>query len=94
MVFALHKFRHYLLGNKFVFYVYHVTLVYLINKAQVSTRIIRWLLLFLGYYFIVVYKPSRIHVIIDALSRLPNITKPIGVHDQTTYASLFYIEPK
>jgi hypothetical protein len=28
------------------------------------------------------------------LSRLPNITKPIGVPNQTTYANLFYIEPK
>jgi hypothetical protein len=27
MVFALHKFKHYLLGNKFVFYVDHMALV-------------------------------------------------------------------
>jgi len=26
MVFALHKFRHYLLGNKFVFYVDHIVM--------------------------------------------------------------------
>ncbi len=26
MVFALHKFKHYLLGNKFVFYVDHIWL--------------------------------------------------------------------
>jgi hypothetical protein len=32
MVFDLHKFKHYLLGNKFVFYVDHVALVYLVNK--------------------------------------------------------------
>ncbi len=32
MVFGLHKFRHYLLGNKFVFYVDHMALVYLVNK--------------------------------------------------------------
>ncbi len=32
MVFALHKFKHYLLGNKFVFYVNHMALVYLVNK--------------------------------------------------------------
>jgi hypothetical protein len=32
MVFALHKFRHYLLGNKFIFYVDHMALVYLVNK--------------------------------------------------------------
>jgi len=32
MVFSLHKFKHYLLGNKFVFYVDHMALVYLVNK--------------------------------------------------------------
>jgi hypothetical protein len=32
MVFALHKFGPYLLGNKLVFYVDHVALVYLFNK--------------------------------------------------------------
>jgi hypothetical protein len=32
MVFSLHKFEHYLLGNKFVFYVDHIALVYLVNK--------------------------------------------------------------
>jgi hypothetical protein len=40
------------------------------------------------------YKPSRTHVVANALSRLPNVIEPIGVFDQTTYASLFYIEPK
>jgi hypothetical protein len=32
MVFSLHKFGHYLLGNKFVFYLDHMALVYLVNK--------------------------------------------------------------
>jgi hypothetical protein len=34
MAFSLHKFRHYLLGNKFVFYVNHMALVYLVNKHR------------------------------------------------------------
>jgi hypothetical protein len=38
MVFVLHKFKHYLLGNKLVFYVDHMTLVYLVNKPQVLRR--------------------------------------------------------
>ncbi len=46
------------------------------------------------YDFIVVYKPGRTHVIGDALSRLPNITKPVGVLNQTKVASLFYREPE
>jgi hypothetical protein len=46
MGFALHKLKHYLLGNKLVFYVNHMALVYLVNKPQDSERIIRWLLFF------------------------------------------------
>jgi hypothetical protein len=56
MVYALHKFRHYLSGNKFTFFVNHMALVYLVNKPQVSGRLIRWLLLFLEYDFKIVYK--------------------------------------
>jgi hypothetical protein len=41
MVFALHKSRHYLLGNKFVFYVNHMALIYLVNKPQILGRITR-----------------------------------------------------
>jgi len=76
MVFALHKFRHYLLGNKFVFYVDHMALIYLMNKSQVLGCIIRWLLLILEYDFMVIYKSGRTHVVENVLSRLPNITKP------------------
>ncbi len=32
MVCALHKFKHYLLSNQFVFYVDHMAHVYLVNK--------------------------------------------------------------
>jgi len=32
MVFILHKFIHYFLRNKFVFYVDHMALVYFVNK--------------------------------------------------------------
>jgi hypothetical protein len=32
MVYALHKFMHYMLGNKFTFYVDHMALVYLVHK--------------------------------------------------------------
>ncbi len=35
MVYALHKFRHFLLGNMFTFFTDHMVLVYLINKPHV-----------------------------------------------------------
>jgi hypothetical protein len=65
-----------MLGNKFVFYVDHMALVYLVNKPQVSRRITRWLLLLLEYEFTVVYKFGRTHVVIDVLSRLLGNSKP------------------
>jgi hypothetical protein len=37
-----------------------------------------------------VYKPCKTHVVVDALSRLLNITKPIDTFDQIIDASLFY----
>jgi hypothetical protein len=47
----------------------------------VFKRIAGWLLLFLEYEFIVVYKPGKIHVVVDVLSKLPNILEPLGVLD-------------
>jgi hypothetical protein len=41
MVYALHKFRHYLLSNRFTFYVDHMTLVYIVNKPRVYGKLIR-----------------------------------------------------
>jgi hypothetical protein len=48
MVYALHKFKHYLLANWFVSYVDRMALMYLVNKPQVYGIIARWLLLFFG----------------------------------------------
>jgi len=62
MVYVLHKFKHYLLGNKIVFYINHMALPYLVKKPQLSSQIARWLLLFLEYVFSVMYKPRCFHV--------------------------------
>jgi hypothetical protein len=72
MVYTLHKFKHYLQGNQFVFYVDHMALMYLVNKPQVFDRIARWLLLFLNYDFKIVYKLGRSHLMADVLNRLLN----------------------
>jgi hypothetical protein len=67
--------------------------VYLVNKPQVFGRIARWLSLFLEYDFKIVYKHGRSHLIANALSRLPNQVKPVGVPDQTTNVHLFTLQP-
>jgi hypothetical protein len=94
MVYAINKFRHYLLGNRFVFYVDHMALIYLVNKTQVSGRISRWLLLFLGFDFTVVYKPGKTHGIADTLSRNTIVEPATGITDATSDAQLFSIQPE
>jgi hypothetical protein len=94
MVFALHKFKHYLLGNKFVFYVDLMTLVYLVNKLHVLRKITRWLLLFLEYDFIMVYKSGKIRVVVDVLFILLNTIEPIGVVEQIHKCHLVFYRTK
>ncbi len=72
MVNALHKSRHYLLGNIFTSYVDHINLVSLVNKPQVFDRLVKWLLLFLEYDFKIDYKLSRSQLMANVLSWLPN----------------------
>ena len=93
MVYAVNKFRHYLLGNRFIFYVDHLALQYLVNKPQVSGRLARWLLLFLEFDFKVIYKLGKTHGVADALSRNEGAEPTTGIPDQTTDAQLFSIQP-
>ena len=45
MVYAVHKFRHYLLGGNFKMYINHSELKYLVKKPVLGGKICRWLLL-------------------------------------------------
>ncbi len=92
MVYALHNFFHYLFGNKFIFYVDHMALLYSVQKSQVLGIITRWLLLFLEYDFSVIYKPRRFHFVVDALFRMPNLKEENGVLDQTMDIMLFLLQ--
>jgi hypothetical protein len=45
VVFAIDKFRSYLVGAKVIFYTNHVALKYLLTKKDAKPRLIRWILL-------------------------------------------------
>jgi len=66
-----------------------MALIYLVNKPHVSRRIAKWLLLFLEYDFIVVYKLGNNHVVVDVLSKLPDITEPLRILEHTIDVNLF-----
>jgi hypothetical protein len=45
VIFALDKFRSYLLGSKIIIYSDHTALKYLFSKKDAKSRLIRWILL-------------------------------------------------
>ena len=81
MVYALQKFRHYLLGAHFKMYTDHSTLKYLVNKPMLGGRICRWLLLFQEYHFETIVNPRRLNAGPDHLSRLESGEEPTNLED-------------
>ena len=92
MIYAVKKFRHYLLANPFVFYVDHQALLYLVNKPCNTGRIVRWFIILLEFDFTVCVRPEKSHMRADHLSRITNGESPIGIEDDLPDATLFQVE--
>ena len=94
MVYAVKKFRHYLLANKFVFFVDHQARLYLVNKPCAIGRIVRWFVILLEFDFTVAVKKGSTHQRADHLSRITSGEAPIGVDDDIPDATLFQVETR
>ena len=68
MVFALQKYRDYLLANPFIFYTGHQALKYLVSKPPHHGIICRWLLLFQEFEFEIIFRLGKLNVVPDHLS--------------------------
>ena len=79
MVYALQKFRHYLLGEHFKMFTDHSALNYLVNKPVLGGRIGKWLLLFQEYDFEIIVKPRRLNAGPDHLFSLESNEEPIDL---------------
>lgn len=62
MVFSVKKFRHYFMCNPIVFFVDYMAIKYLVNKMELSRRLVRWIMLFEEFDYNVEYKPDHMHL--------------------------------
>jgi hypothetical protein len=92
MVYALQKFKHYLLGKKINMFTYHSALKYLVNKPMLGGRICRWLLLFQEFDFEVIVKPGKLNAGPNHLSRVTNGEEPTNLEDNFLDAQLFSVQ--
>ncbi|GKA13091.1 putative nucleotidyltransferase, ribonuclease H [Tanacetum coccineum] len=72
VVFSFDKFRPYLILSKTMVYTDHSTLKYLFSKQDAKPRLIRWVLLLLGFNIKIKDKKGAENLDADHLSRLEN----------------------
>jgi hypothetical protein len=92
MVYALQKFRYYLLGKHFKMFTDHSALKYLVNKPVLGGRICRWLLLFQEFDFEVIVKPGKLSAGPDHISRVTNGEEPTSLEEKFMDVQLFSVQ--
>ena len=70
VVFALDKFRSYLIGSPIIVFTDHAALKYLLSKKDAKARLIRWILLLQEFDLTIKDKKGVENVVADHLSRL------------------------
>jgi len=71
VIFALKKFRHYLLGRHFILRTDHASLKWLRTAPKPISQAARWLTLIEEYDFEIQHRPGSNHQNADSLSRRP-----------------------
>ncbi|XP_019416042.1 PREDICTED: uncharacterized protein LOC109327378 [Lupinus angustifolius] len=72
IVYALEKFRSYLIGSKVVIYTDHAAIKYLLTKSDSKPRLLRWVLLLQEFDLVIKDKKGSENCVADHLSRLVN----------------------
>ncbi|XP_078166211.1 uncharacterized protein LOC144560859 [Carex rostrata] len=95
IVFAIDKFRSYLVGSKVIVYTDHAAIKYLLTKKDAKPRLIRWVLLLQEFDLEIRDKKGTENSVADHLSRLRHDSKDkeedLPIDDSFPDESLFAI---
>ena len=94
MVYALDKFRAYLVGSYIIIFTDHSALKYLLTKKNAKARFIRWVLLLQEFNLQIKDKKEVENVVVDHLLRLTithNTHNP-PINDEFPEESLLLVE--
>ncbi|XP_028181399.1 uncharacterized protein LOC114368281 [Glycine soja] len=97
IVYALEKFRSYLVGSKVIVYTDHAAIKYLLNKADSKPHLIRWILLLQEFDLVIRDKKGSENVVANHLSRLVNeevTLREMEIRDKFPDESLFMMSER
>ena len=94
VVFALEKFRSYLISCKIIIFTDHAALKYLLTKKDAKARLIHWVLLLQEFDLEFKNKKGTENIVADHLSRLnfDTITEPLTLNESVSDEQLMNVE--
>ncbi|RDX83052.1 Retrovirus-related Pol polyprotein from transposon 17.6, partial [Mucuna pruriens] len=91
IMFALDKFRSYLLGSKIVVFSDHAALKFLLKKPDAKPRLIRWLPLLQEFNIEIRDKKGAENSVADHLNRIGRESEPMPIRDEFPDEQLLHI---
>ena len=91
VIYAINKFKHYIIGYPVVLYIDHFAIKYLANKPVTNGRVTRWLIILLVFDITIKDRLGKENRVVDFLSWMPKTDDSAAVEYQFPNEHLFVV---